>query len=83
MSDIMRRIKITKVDGEYEIWTRTIDFDYEGISYRVNLDYHEKYGINVKWLDKSQNEIEEPTWLSDNNGSFYSDLGDESRGWTT
>lgn len=81
MSDILNRIKITNVDGPYDTWTRTIDFDYEGISYRVTLDYHEKEGLSWKWLDKSQNRIEEPTWLSDDGGTFYSDLGNEAREW--
>ena len=79
MSDIVDRIKITSVDGAYETWTRTIDFDYEGVSYRVTLDYHEKHGLFWKWLDESQNKIEEPAWLSDDDGTFYSDLGDKAR----
>ena len=78
MSDIMDRIKITFVDGEYDTWTRTIDLDFEGVSYRVTLDYHEKYGIIAKWLDKSQNKIEEPTWVSEDE-MFYFNLGEEAR----
>ena len=81
MSDILDQIKITNVDGSYKTWIRTIDFDYEGISYRVTFDYHDQHSIMAKWLDKSQNEIEEPAWLSDDDGTFYSDLGEETRDW--
>ena len=79
MSDLLNQIEITLVNGPYETWIRTIDFNYEGISYRVTLEYHEKYGITAKWLDESQNRIEAPAWLSDDDGTFYSDLGEEAR----
>lgn len=79
MSDIVDRIKIISVDGPYETWARTIDFDYEGISYRVTLDYHERHGYSCVWFDESKNRIEVPAWLSDDDGLFYSELGDRAR----
>lgn len=78
MSDIVDRLKITSVDGPYDTWSRTIDFDYEGISYGVILNYHELNGYTWAWFDESKHSIEEPSWLSDDDGLFYSKLGDRA-----
>lgn len=81
MSDIVDRIKITSVDGPYDIWSRNISFDYDGTSYWITLEYHGRDGLSWQWFDESQNKIETPTWLSDDEYDFYSDLGDEARTW--